>query len=112
MKQTAKVFGLIETPKSTEILSFTRFWEIVQGSYSYGAAEVLFQYLMEFADDHRQNIPLDLRVLRGELLEYPNAIEACEDRCLDVSNEEEALDKLESISVLLKFNGGVVVGSF
>lgn len=112
MKQTAKVFGLIETPRSTEILSFTRFWRIVQGSYSYGAAEVIFKYLMEFAGDHRQNIPLDLNALRCELLEYPNAIEACEDRCLEASDEDEALDKLESISVLLKFKGGVIVGSF
>lgn len=80
--------------------------------FSHSALSALFDYLEEFERDTGDEIELDVIALCCDWSEYSSAINACTAWGWNISDENEALEKLRDNTQVIQFDGGVLLQDF
>ena len=80
--------------------------------FSYSALSALFDYLEELERDTGEEIELDVISLCCEWSEYSSAVNACTAWGWNLSDENEALEKLRDNTQVIQFDNGILVQDF
>ena len=87
--------------------------------WSYRGAIALVEYLEQYEQDLGEQVELDVVAIRCEYSEYKNAVEAAgqydwvADSAEDAeTNEELALEYLQERTVVIEFDGGVIIQDY
>lgn len=80
--------------------------------FSYAGLQALFDYASEWQDGNGGPWVLDVIELCCDFTEYKTAIEVAKDYGHNDFSESEALDFLRDNTIVLEFNGGVIVADF
>ena len=98
-----------------------------ENQFSREALEALFNYLEEYEQDTGEEIELDVIGLCCDFTEYETAIAAAEDygftseleaedyedvESYEDAKEEEALDWLQDRTIVISFDGGLIIQNF
>lgn len=108
------------------------FTDAMRGSFSWGGAKALFEYLEDREEGgEKAGLEFDEVSIRGEFTEYSSATAAAQDYGwedeaamyyaedkerdadeIEEENEEAALKWLNRRTSVIEFSGGVIIGSF
>lgn len=107
------------------------FADAMRGSFSWGGAKALFEYLEDGEDGEECGAEFDEVAIRSDFSEYSSATVAAQDNGWEVEadmydaddnerpqeeieeeNEEAALKWLKYRTIVIEFSGGVIIGSF
>lgn len=98
-----------------------------ENQFSSDALEALFNYLEEYEQDTGEEIELDVIGLCCDFTEYETAVEAAADygftseleaedyedaESYEDAKEEEALDWLQDRTIVIIFDGGLIIQNF
>lgn len=98
-----------------------------EDQFSREALEALFNYLEEYEQDTGEDLELDVVALCCDFAEYENAIAAAEDygftseleagdynsqEDFEEAKESEAREWLEDRTIVIDFNGGLIIQNF
>jgi hypothetical protein len=91
----------------TEITESQFIWdETIRGSFSYNGAKELYNYLTDFASE-QEPVQFDPIALRCEFSEYSSLAELTGDY-----PEISSLEQLEEETIVLTFEGGLIIQKF
>jgi hypothetical protein len=79
--------------------------------WSYEGAQVLAEYLESLEEDCGEEMEFDRVAIRCDFSEYASAEEACDAYGIEYE-EGEAFEELESNTIVLVFDGGVIIQNF
>lgn len=80
--------------------------------FSHSALSALFNYMEELEQDTGAEIELDVIALCCDWSEYTSAVNACVAWGWNISDENEALEKLRDNTQVIQFDGGILVQDF
>ena len=97
--------------------AITRLLDDSNANWTPGGARALTEYMHQIERDTGEEIEFDRVALRCGFAEYKSALEAAEDYGLDLSSEngkgeEAALKLLEKRTIVLRFDGGIIIQVF
>ena len=81
-------------------------------NFSYSGLEALFDHLGDYEESTGQPLELDVIGLCVDYTEYESGIEACAVAGQSFDDEEEAQEWLYDETIVIKFDGGVIVADF
>jgi hypothetical protein len=90
-------------------------------NFSYEGKRALFDYLEDYEDSCGEDLELDVVALCCEFSEYPSAVECISDcgydyiprDCYDEDERENsALEYLNDNTLLIQFDGGIIIQDF
>jgi hypothetical protein len=83
------------------------------GQFTYEGFEALYNHLLSIEDDTGKQIELDVIAICVEYAEYPSAIDAVADYTLEqFESEGQAIEYLVERTIVIHFDGGVIVQNF
>ena len=80
--------------------------------FSYAGLIALFEYLEEYEEDTGEEMELDVIGLCCEFTEYASCIEAAKDHGEAFDDEDEANEWLIDQTIVIAFDGGVIITDF
>lgn len=94
-----------------ENMFIEEFQTIRPNQFSYAGLRALFAHLEEL-ETMGEEMELDVIALCCDYSECPNALTAAEDMGWECDSEEEALDRLQSETTVIDFDGGIIIENF
>jgi len=88
------------------------FEELRPNNFSYNGLEALFNFLEEWEEDTGEATEFDVISLCCDYSEYKNAVEAVKDYSGEEMTEKEALEYLQDKTIIIEFDGGIIVQSY
>jgi hypothetical protein len=80
--------------------------------FSYDGLKALFEYIEMLDDDTGQETELDVISLCCEFSEYESALEIAEEYGNDSEDEDNALEWLLDNTLVIGYEGGIIIQSF
>ena len=78
---------------------------LMDSGFSYDGAKALFEYMEDLSDEIGEDIEFDPIAWRCDFAEYESAEEAAHDMDVDIN-------ELEENTIVIRFDGGVIVQNF
>ena len=87
---------------------------ILKNSFSYDARVALFDYLEEYETDCGIELDFDPVVLRCEFTEYTDLTNVAQNylELQDIEDDAERLEWLQDRTIIIKFDGGIILQDF
>ena len=102
MKQTINQYDFTEA-----------FRNIRPDNFSYQGLIALFDYFEEYEDDIGEEIELDVIAICCEFSEYDSATECTKEISNEqFENEDDALEYLQDNTIVIQFDGGIIIQDF
>lgn len=80
--------------------------------WSYNGAKALAQYLEEYEESTGEELQLDPVAIRCEFTEYESATDAAAQYTSELTTEAAALEYLEDHTIVIAYDGGVIIQDF
>ena len=96
----------------TETMFIDAFQAIRPQNFSIAGLRALFAHLEEVEEDTGEEMELDVIALCCDFAEYPDALTVAEDMGWECASEEEAFDRLQSETIVIDFDGGIIIENF